>query len=246
MYAKFLCALWSIERASSIHDADKRTRAEGASFNVGRVYWRSFENNPVHGAPDSDSHGGGRTGTAFDLWSGCRIDADLVRTRSAVIEEIAERVETTLPGYLWLVCETDDGDVLGCAAEGSLRSTPPYRWTVELSVYVADAARNTGVDTALYVSLLDILELQGYRSAYAVVTLPNPASVGLHERLGFEPIGTVPAVGYKHGEWHDIQWWYRQLAAHSANPDPPQPLTAVRGTPEFDQALEPETGEHER
>lgn len=113
-------------------------------------------------------------------------------------------------------------------------------------MYVADDARNAGVGTALYASLLDILELQGYRNAYAVVTLPNPASVELHERLGFEPIGTFPAVGYKHGEWHDIQWWYRQLGVHSADPDPPQPLTAIRGTPEFARVLDPETGERER
>lgn len=85
-----------------------------------------------------------------------------------------------------------------------MRSTPPYEWTVELSVYVAERVHRSGIGTALYSSLLSVLELQGYYNAYAVTTLPNPASTGLHDRLGFEPAGTFPAAGYKHGEWHDI------------------------------------------
>ncbi|ELY99353.1 GCN5-related N-acetyltransferase [Natrialba asiatica DSM 12278] len=69
--------------------------------------------------------------------------------------------------------------------------------------------------------MLSVLSVQGYRNAYAVTTLPNPASVALHERFGFEPVGTFPAVGYKHGRWHDIRWWYRRLDPESAaKPDP--------------------------
>jgi len=157
--------------------------------------------------------------------------------------ELAERVESTLWEYPWLVCETAAGDVLGYAAADALRSTPPYAWTVELSVYVAAEAHGKGVGSALYASLLETLAVQGYRNAYAVVTLPNPASVALHERFDFEPVGTFPAAGFKQGEWHDIQWWYRQLAALSADPDPPTPLSALRGTPELERALE--TGEAE-
>lgn len=159
-------------------------------------------------------------------------------TEPPTTAEMAERIETTLEEYPWLVCETGGGDVLGYAAAGPLRSTPPYAWTVELSVYVAEDARSSGVGTALYTSLLEVLELQGYRNAYAVVTLPNPASVRLHERTGFEPVGTFPAVGYKHGEWHDIQWWYRPIAERPSDPASPTPLPEIRGSPELDRAIE--------
>ncbi|MFB6164323.1 MAG: N-acetyltransferase family protein [Haloarculaceae archaeon] len=152
--------------------------------------------------------------------------------------ELADRIETTLEQYPWLVCETESGDVLGYAAAGPFRSRQAYDWTVELSVYVAEAAHGAGIGTALYESLLAVLEMQGYRNAVAVVTLPNPESVRLHERAGFEPVGTVPAVGYKQGEWHDTQWWYRQLADHAAEPDPPRPLPAVQGTSAFDAAID--------
>lgn len=154
--------------------------------------------------------------------------------------EMEERIETTLRRYPWLVCEADD-EVLGYAAASSLRSGPSYAWTVELSAYVADDARQAGVGTALYTSLFEVLEEQGYYNAYAVMTLPNPASRRFHERMGFEPIGTFPAAGHKHGEWHDIQWWYRPLTDRPSDPEPPQPLPALRGTAELDRALK--TGE---
>lgn len=152
--------------------------------------------------------------------------------------EMADRIETALPRHPWLVCETDDGDVVGYAAAGPLRSTPPYRWTVELTVYVADGARGSGVGTALYTSLLAVLERQGYRNAYAAVTLPNPASVRLHERLGFEPVGTFPGVGFKHGDWHDVQWWHRQVAERSSDPEPPRTLASLRESSRLASALE--------
>lgn len=155
--------------------------------------------------------------------------------------EMAERIESTLQQYPWLICESDRETILGYASASSLRSTPPYAWTTELSVYVAEDARGSGVGTALYASLLETLAEQGYRNAYAVMTLPNPASVRLHERMGFEPVGTFPAVGYKQGEWHDIQWWYRRLADHAPDPEPPRPVSAIVGTTEMERALK--TGE---
>lgn len=152
------------------------------------------------------------------------------------VAETADRIESTLREYPWLVCEADD-DMVGYAAAGPLRSTPPYDWTAELSVYVAEGTRGQGVGTALYDSLLTALEQQGYCNAYAVTTLPNPASERLHERTGFEPVGTFPAVGYKRGEWRDVRWWHRPLADRPSDPDPPTPLPEVRDDPEFEAAL---------
>lgn len=144
------------------------------------------------------------------------------------VEEIEERIRSRRPEYPWLVCESGE-TVVGYAAADSLRSTPPYRWTVELSVYVAAENRRRGIGTGLYTSLLAVLEEQGYCSAYAVTTLPNPASRRLHERLAFEPVGTFPAVGYTLGGWHDVRWWYRDVGERPAEPDPPTPLSELPG-----------------
>lgn len=152
--------------------------------------------------------------------------------------EMADQIETRLQEYPWLVCESSAGDIVGYTTADSLRSTPPYAWTVELSVYVIEDAQQSGVGTALYTSLLEILQIQGYYNAYAVITLPNPGSIRLHENMGFEPAGTFPAVGYKQGDWHDIQWWHRQLADRPSDPNPPQPLATLRGTSDLEQALE--------
>ncbi|WP_225335455.1 GNAT family N-acetyltransferase [Halomicrobium urmianum] len=139
------------------------------------------------------------------------------------VGETADRIEATLERYPWLVCEAA-GDVVGYAAASQLRSAGAYQWTVELSVYVAEESRRSGVGTALYESLFAVLARQGYCDAYAATSLPNPASEALHERTEFDAVGTFPAAGYKDGEWHDVRWWHRPLRERPADPDPPTPL----------------------
>jgi len=84
-----------------------------------------------------------------------------------------------------------------------------------------------GIGRRLYASLLRLLTMQGYCNAYAGITLPNAASVGLHEAVGFRPLTVYRDVGYKLGAWHDVGWWQRQLAPHAANPDRPRTLDAL-------------------
>lgn len=141
------------------------------------------------------------------------------------VDALAEKLARTLPQYPWLVCVRDDS-VVGYAYAGPLRDRAAYRWTAELSVYVDPSAQGEGVGRALYESLLELLSMQGYASAYGVVTLPNPASVALHERLGFERVGHFDDVGFKHGAWHDVGWWCRRLPTPAA-PDPPRSLTSL-------------------
>ena len=73
----------------------------------------------------------------------------------------------------------------------------------------------------LYARLFDELISAGYVSAYAGITLPNEASVGLHEACGFRRVGVFPQVGYKLGRWHDVGWWHRPLTDPPANVAPP-------------------------
>lgn len=94
-----------------------------------------------------------------------------------------------------------------------------------------------GVGRALYGSLLTILALQGYHGAYAGITLPNAARVGLHEAVGFAPVGVYRGVGYKLGAWHDVGWWQHVLRPRLAAPEPPVDLPSVRGSAGFTEAL---------
>ncbi|ELY91100.1 phosphinothricin acetyltransferase [Natrialba hulunbeirensis JCM 10989] len=145
-------------------------------------------------------------------------------------DEMADRIESTLEQYPWLVAESEDGTVLGYAYAGPLRKRQAYQWVVELSVYVAADARQSGVGRTLYTSLLAVLEAQGFYEAYAVTTLPNPATVAFHESFGFERIVDFPAMGYTQDEWHDVCWWRYQLSAKETEPEPPTPFPEFRTT----------------
>ena len=123
---------------------------------------------------------------------------------------IQQRIRDLTGQYPWLVFEAD-GKVLGYAYASSYRARKAYQWCVEVSVYVHDKARKCGVGRALYLSLFDVLRRQGYANAYGGITLPNPASVGLHESLGFTTIGVYSRVGYKFGHWHDVIWLQLRL-----------------------------------
>ncbi|WP_126663823.1 GNAT family N-acetyltransferase [Haloterrigena salifodinae] len=141
--------------------------------------------------------------------------------------EVADRIASTLETYPWLVCEVD-GAVVGYAYASRLRKRRAYQWTVELSVYVADDTRRSGVGRSLYESLFAVLERQGVRDAYAVTTVPNPETERFHERLGFERCVDFPAIGYTEGEWRDVAWWRRGIAEKTADPEPITPLPALR------------------
>ena len=141
------------------------------------------------------------------------------------VAEMARRIVDHADEHPWLVAE-DGSALLGYAYAGQFRTRAAYGWSVETSVYVAGGARRRGVGRTLYASLLSLLTAQGYHRAFAGITLPNPASVGLHEAMGFARLGVFREVGWKLGSWHDVGWWQRQLAAppRGAPPGPPRRL----------------------
>ena len=138
-------------------------------------------------------------------------------------EEIAARLTKTLTRFPWLVC-TAQGRLLGYAYAGAHSERAAYQWAVNVSVYVHNQARRLGVGKALYDTLFSILRLQGFHRAYAGITLPNAASVGLHESFGFTSVGTYERVGYKHGAWHDVGYWQLTLQSSDGAPALPRPL----------------------
>lgn len=126
------------------------------------------------------------------------------------VDEFARRIRTATTGWSWLVAEAD-GECVGYAYGSAHRERPAYRWSVETSAYVREDCLRRGIGRRLYVELLQVLTDKGFCNAYAGMTLPNPASEGLHRALGFEPIGVFKAVGRKFGAWHDVAWCHRKL-----------------------------------
>jgi L-amino acid N-acyltransferase YncA len=140
--------------------------------------------------------------------------------------EFAERIDRTVVTHPWLVAECD-GEVVGYAYACPHRARPAYRWAADVSVYVAAEQHGRGLGRALYAELLERLRRQRFQVACAGITLPNEASVALHESLGFVAVGVYRRIGWKAGAWRDVGWWQLELVpaaeGRPAEPLPPQP-----------------------
>ena len=149
---------------------------------------------------------------------------------------MTDRITATLATHPWLVAERD-GAVIGFAYASQHSLRPACRWTVDVTVYVRDGGRRNGAGRQLYQALLPTLRLQGFRSAFAEIVLPNPGSVRLHEAMGFQHIGIHQDIGRKLGRWHDIGYWRLALADGAAPPAEPVPFATLRHTPAFGEVL---------
>lgn len=140
--------------------------------------------------------------------------------------EMARRIATTLATHPWLVAERD-GQVIGYAYASRHRDRAAYGWSVDVSAYIDERARRSGVGRALYERLTAILKRQGFHAAFAGIALPNDASVGLHEAVGFRPVGIYKEVGFKHGRWRDVGWWRLGLSDDISAPADPIAFAAL-------------------
>ncbi|MEL6964840.1 MAG: arsinothricin resistance N-acetyltransferase ArsN1 family B [Pseudomonadota bacterium] len=141
-------------------------------------------------------------------------------------DDMTSRIQSTLAMFPWLVAE-EAGQVVGYAYAGSHRTRPAYRWSCDVSIYLAPEVKRQGVGRRLYRALFDILKRQGFAMAFAGVALPNKPSVCFHEALGFELVGVYPRVGFKNGEWRDVGWWQKQLLDLGADPQEPIPFPTL-------------------
>lgn len=131
------------------------------------------------------------------------------------VEDMAKRIKDIQENHTWLVC-VHQNEVVAYAYSSSHRSRPAYRWTIEVTVYVAQEYKKMKLATRLYESLLSASAAKGYRTALAVITLPNEASLGFHRSLGFEHMADFKDIGYKFGRWHSTSWWRKELCEPSA------------------------------
>jgi len=113
--------------------------------------------------------------------------------------------------------------VLGFAYAGPHGARAAYRWSANVSAYVAGEAHRRGIGRALYAELFGLLRRQGFHALFAGITLPNDKSVGLHEAMGFTHLGTYHEVGFKLGRWRDVGYWRLGLRNADAPPSALRP-----------------------
>lgn len=138
------------------------------------------------------------------------------------LAEYAQRITRVNRTHSFLVAE-QEGRIAGFAYAGVHRERLAYRWTCEVSVYLDRDVHGRGLGRALYETLFALLERQGYRMLLAGVTVPNPASVGLHRSLGFEEVGVYRRIGWKAGDWRDVMWLALRLGPETHETELPPP-----------------------
>jgi len=123
----------------------------------------------------------------------------------------AHHLESTESGDHFLVAAGGGGEIVGFAYSSAYRPRPGYRLTRETSVYLSDGARGQGLGRRMYDELLARVRADGIHVVLALVALPNPASIALHDACGFEHLGTMREVGRKFDRWLDTAWYQKVL-----------------------------------
>ena len=151
-------------------------------------------------------------------------------------EEFSLRIKTTIAQYPWLVCLYGN-KIIGYSYAGIHRYRSAYQWSCESTVYLLPEFQRKGIARILYETLFSILRIQGYFNVYAGVSLPNEKSVGFHQSLGFTKIGIYEKIGYKFGEWHNVEWLQFQLREHQNNPPSPKTIQSISNSEKLNQIL---------
>lgn len=138
-------------------------------------------------------------------------------------EEFAGRIRAIACNYPYLACE-EQGRIVGYAYAHRQMEREAYQWNAELSIYLDRAFTSQGLGRRLYGALLELLRLQGVKTVYGGVTLPNAGSEELHRALGFQLLGIYHHTGFKCGKWHDVGWFEKALAPYADNPPPVLPV----------------------
>ncbi|MGC1205996.1 MAG: N-acetyltransferase family protein, partial [Flavobacteriaceae bacterium] len=122
------------------------------------------------------------------------------------ILDFEEKINAISKDFPFIVFEVQN-EVLGYAYANTFRTKPAYKNTVELTVYLKHTELGKQIGKKLYSELLQQLKIQNYHVVIGGLTLPNAASVKLHETFGFEKVAHFKEVGYKFDKWHDVGFW---------------------------------------
>ncbi|MGT2911812.1 N-acetyltransferase family protein [Streptococcus cameli] len=131
-------------------------------------------------------------------------------TAVPTIAEFQERMMGIMQYYPYLVAE-ENGRILGYAYAHEYYGRAAYDWTVEVSIYVDQQVRQSGIGTLLYDALEAMLDERHYVSLLACISLPNTASISFHEKRGYKQVAHFDRLGFKFDRWYDIVWLQKRL-----------------------------------
>lgn len=122
------------------------------------------------------------------------------------IGEMANRLASHPVGFPWLVFE-ENNKILGYAYASKWKPRAGYKYSAESTVYLSPQAVGRGIGSKLYTALLEILKKKNFHAVYGGIALPNPASIALHEKFGFEKVAHFKEQGFKFDKWIDVAYW---------------------------------------
>ena len=122
------------------------------------------------------------------------------------IERFKDKITTTIKRFPWIVYEID-GEILGYAHGSEWKAKDGYKYTTETTIYLKENAIQKRLGTILYTELIQQLKALNFHALIGCITLPNDASIALHEKLGFEKTAHFNEVGYKFEKWIDVGYW---------------------------------------
>jgi len=136
------------------------------------------------------------------------------------VDEFTARIEDTLKKYPYIIAEKD-GETLGYAYLGALKTRAAYSRSAETSVYVKNGVHNSGIGKALYKAIEDIALRQNITNLYACIAYPDPEdeyltrnSVEFHSHMGYKTVGHFNKCAYKFGRWYDMVWMEKNIGEH--------------------------------
>lgn len=152
-------------------------------------------------------------------------------------DEMARRITAILATRPWIVLE-DDRTIVGYAYASAHHERAAYRWSVSTAIYIDRACQRLGAGRALYTTLFELLRHLGYYTAVAGITVPNPASVGLHKAMGFELVGEYRDIGFKLGAWRNVAWYQAPIQQLAPAPREPRSIHELVGGSEWREAVD--------
>jgi L-amino acid N-acyltransferase YncA len=158
-----------------------------------------------------------RSATADDAEAICAIYNHYVRNTSISFEEqdvspadMAQRILDVSANLPWIVMESE-GLIEGYAYATKWRVRAAYRFSVEVSVYLAPEVRGRGIGYSLYEALMGSLSELGVNAVIGGIALPNEPSIKLHEKMGFKKVAHFEQVGFKNNQWVDVGYWQKNI-----------------------------------
>ena len=126
------------------------------------------------------------------------------------LEMFINKLNHIIPNYPYIVYE-ENNEILGYAYGSRFRPRAAYNYVAETTVYVKHKAHGKQIGTKLYAELIRLLKETDLHTVLGVLTIPNEASIKLHEKLGFEQVANLKEVGKKFGEWQNVGVWQLKL-----------------------------------